>query len=290
MNAAAVRGIVLEISKSPHLRPICEPQDVPWLRTKWPGLLVTGGYGAGKTWAILSALRNLQAFIRRTEKQSHLLRMTVLVDKVHFDLKVREMLEAEVAARKVPDIAFYCRTPPDRWSVSQKQELEGELDSTIAFVSLLAPPSPAARNPPEEGKSDPDLQLARERRNQLLARESWIDAPAVHLQQGGRADSQGINNTASRLRRAGELLGAWNGREYLHPTFQFHPDTGMLMPQMKILLGLLPEDRSGWRPIFWLFQPHGQLDGSRPADVFRSNPQSVIDAARSDFEISDERW
>ncbi|HVZ16759.1 MAG TPA: hypothetical protein VG897_06565 [Terriglobales bacterium] len=27
-----------------------------------------------------------------------------------------------------------------------------------------------------------------------------------------------------------------------------------------------------------------------PADVFQKNPQAVIDAARSDFELTDERW
>jgi len=102
--------------------------------------------------------------------------------------------------------------------------------------------------------------------------------------------ANGINNTASRLRRGGELLGAWNGREFLHPTFQFQPDTGRLMPEMKTLLSVLPKDRSGWRQAIWLFQRHGQLDGKRPADVFQKDPDAVIKAARSDFELNDERW
>jgi hypothetical protein len=62
------------------------------------------------------------------------------------------------------------------------------------------------------------------------------------------------------------------------------------MPEMKTLLDVLPKDRSGWRQARWLFQRHGQLDGARPADVFQKNPQAVIDAARSDFELTDERW
>ena len=119
---------------------------------------------------------------------------------------------------------------------------------------------------------------------------SLIDAPKVHVMQGGKPESQGINNTASRLRRRGELLGAWNGREFLHPTFQFQADTGRLMPEMKTLLDMLPKDRSGWRQVLWLFQRHGQLDGKRPADVFQKNPDSVVAAARSDFELNDEQW
>jgi hypothetical protein len=90
----------------------------------------------------------------------------------------------------------------------------------------------------------------------LLASEKWIDASAV--------------------RRGGELLGAWNGREFL--------------PEMKALLGILPKDRSGWRQSLWLFQRHGQLDSKRPADAFQKNPDLVIEATRSDFEVNDERW
>jgi hypothetical protein len=55
-------------------------------------------------------------------------------------------------------------------------------------------------------------------------------------------------------------------------------------------LDILPKDRSGWRQSLWLFQRHGQLDGKRPADAFQKNPDLVIEAARSDFEVNDERW
>ena len=74
------------------------------------------------------------------------------------------------------------------------------------------------------------------------------------------------------------------------PTFQFQLDTGRLMPEMSTHLSILPRDRSGWRQALWLFQPHGQLEGKRPADVFQKDPKAVIEAARSDFEINDERW
>jgi hypothetical protein len=62
------------------------------------------------------------------------------------------------------------------------------------------------------------------------------------------------------------------------------------MPEMKTLIDILPKDRSGWRQTFWLFQSHSQLGGGRPADVFQKDPQAVFKAARSDFEVSDERW
>jgi hypothetical protein len=157
---------------------------------------------------------------------------------------------------------------------------------------ILRPLQPEAEEPSaSDVDSDRRLQLAHERPDRLLREERWIDAPAVHIQQGGQPDSQGMINTASRLRHRRELLGAWSGREYLHPTFQFHPNTGDLMPEMKELLKVLPTDRSGWRQVLWLFQRHDELTNSaRPADIFQSDPQAVINAARSDFEISDERW
>jgi hypothetical protein len=135
------------------------------------------------------------------------------------------------------------------------------------------------------------LELARRRRAQLLEEEHWLDAGKVHQQQqGGDPSAPGANNTSSRLRRRGELLGAWDGREYMHAAFQFDHKTGRLMPEMKELLEILPKDRGGWRQTFWLFQPHALLDGKRPADVFCEDPALVIEAARSTFTPGNTNW
>jgi len=135
------------------------------------------------------------------------------------------------------------------------------------------------------------LEAARARRTQLLKEVKWLDAGQVHEQQtGGDPNVPGANNTASRLRRRGELLGAWDGREYLHPAFQFDRRTGQVMPEMKDLIELLPKDRGGWRQTFWLFQPHALLDGKRPADVFPTDPHAVIEAARSTFAPGNTNW
>lgn len=135
------------------------------------------------------------------------------------------------------------------------------------------------------------LEAARQRRAQLIKEEHWLNAGEVHQQQqGGSPSAPGANNTASRLRRGGKLLGAWDGREYLHPVFQFDHETGSVMPEMKELLEILPKDQSGWRQVFWLFQPHALLDVRRPADVFQADQQSVIKAARSTFEPGNTNW
>jgi hypothetical protein len=206
------------------------------------------------------------------------------------DLYVQLFTQAEHHRATQPSVVFYGPKFSERWSAGQKTEFIVEIDAAMDLLEQLAPPDPPAQNPPSDSDADRRLQLARERREQLLAQEKWLNAPAVHLQQGGDPDAQGINNAASRLRRRSELLGAWNGREFLHPAFQFQPDTGRLMPEIKTLLSILPKDRSGWRQTFWLFQRHAQLDGARPADVFQKDPEAVIKAARSDFVIDDERW
>jgi hypothetical protein len=290
MTQAAAKGITLEFGKSPQLRAFSEPAEVHPASSRCALFVVySGTIGGGKTRSLLRACQSIRGMVGKHEHSPEWL---ILVDEdVRVSLLAEQMLRASPGKARILDqVVFYCTKSLDDWSVAEKSEFEVELESAIDFLSQLAPADNAEQDPPADVDSERRLQLARERRDQLLADEKWIDAPTVHVQQGGKSDSQGINNTASRLRRRGELLGAWNGREFLHPTFQFQPDTGRLMPEMKTLLDILPKDRSGWRQALWLFQRHGQLDGKRPADVFQKNPESVIKAARSDFELNDERW
>jgi hypothetical protein len=298
MTQAAAKGIALEFGKSPQLRAFSEAAEMRPASSRCSLFVVySGTIGGGKTRALLRACESIQAIVWRHEHSPEWL---ILVDEdrrvsslaeqmLHADIK-RSGSTSFAGPRIIDQVVFYCRKSLDRWSVAEKSEFQDELESAIDFLSQLAPADSANQDPPGDADSERRLQLARERRDQLLASEKWIDAPTVHVQQGGKPDSQGINNTASRLRRRGDLLGAWNGREFLHPTFQFQPDTGRLMPEMKTLLDILPKDRSGWRQALWLFQRHGQLDGKRPADVFQKDPGAVIKAARSDFEMNDERW
>ena len=287
-HAALTKGIALEFGKSPQLRPFTKPAEMRPASSRCALFVIySAGVGGGKTGALLRACRSIRSIVWEHEQLPEWL--TLVNEDRRASSLAEQMFRSSDQVRASDRVVFYCSRSPDRWSLAEKSEFQSELESAIDFLSQLAPDS-ATNEPASEADSERQLRLARERRDHLLREEKWIDAPTVHVQQGGRPDSQGINNTASRLRRRGELLGAWNGREFLHPTFQFHPDTGRLMPEMKTLLDVLPKDRSGWRQALWLFQRHAKLDGARPADVFQKNPQAVIDAARSDFELTDERW
>lgn len=284
--AAGNQGIALEFGKRPSVRPFSEPEEAsaaPRRRVLYAFTSETISGGR----KLLHACESIRE-VFRTQQSFPI--SVILLDQRLPDMTGQMLVESIRKARASDRVVLLCDEEPRRWSVAEKTNFDHELASAIEFLSQLASADAADQDPPRDADSERRLQLARERRDQLLRDEKWIDAPTVHVQQGGRADSQGINNTASRLRRGGELLGAWNGREFLHPTFQFQPDTGRLMPEMKTLLSILPKDRSGWRQALWLFQRHGQLEGQRPADVFQKNPESVIRAARSDFEIDDERW
>lgn len=292
-----MKGIALEFGRSPQLRVFREPDEVLSPPSRPALFLVYGAMGGGKTQALLRACKSIQGMVWKHEHSPDWL---FLVNEYRCVSSLAAQMLKDEAKRVegtsfakpliMDQILFYCRKSLEHWSSAEKSEFDDELNSAIDFLSQLVSPEGSSESAPDEGGSERGLQLARERRDALLTAEKWINAPTVHLQQGGRADSQGSNNTASRLRRRGELLGAWNGREFLHPTFQFHPDTGRLMPEMKTLLAILPKDRSGWRQAFWLFQRHAQIDGARPADLFQRDPDGVIKAARSDFEVSDERW
>ncbi len=289
MSQAATKGIALEFGKSPQLRAFSEPEEVKPASSRCSLFLVySGRFGGGKTGSLLRACESIQEMVRERKHSPEWLITTCEFKSIS---SLAEQMSRSPSSRAgvFEKFVFYCFKSLDRWSLAEKSEFQGELESAIDFLSQLAPER-ASEDSSSDADSERRLQLARERRDQLLRDEKWIDAPSVHVQQGGKPGSQGVNNTASRLRRGGELLGAWNGREFLHPTFQFQPDTGRLMPEMKTLLSILPKDRSGWRQALWLFQRHAQLDGQRPADVFQKNPESVIKAARSDFEIDDERW
>ncbi len=87
-------------------------------------------------------------------------------------------------------------------------------------------------------------------------------------------------------RKASKILAVWHGPEqrYLYPPFQFAGNR--LLDEIATLLslrGAVGADRSGWSAVEWLLAPHVLLDGQRPADVLRSNPDSVVAAAEVEF-------
>ena len=103
-----------------------------------------------------------------------------------------EMLVKSISRARLSDqVVLLCDKELGRWSVAEKTNFDHELESAIDFLSQLTPVDSADRDPPGDADSERRLQLARERRDQLIREEKWIDAPTVHVQQGGRGRLSG---------------------------------------------------------------------------------------------------
>jgi hypothetical protein len=130
-------------------------------------------------------------------------------------------------------------------------------------------------------------------RDELLAK-NWLDDKRVFEMTGTRPETN-AHHHAAHLRATGALLGVWvtSNRSFRYPDFQFDTQHG-LRPAVSDLLRVLPsneDDRGGWRRAFWLYSPHGLLNGDIPADVFAREPQRIVDVAMLEFNgDSDAHW
>jgi len=220
----------------------------------------------------------------------------------HF--KAAELLaELDKVVAQFPDHAVCFVDVPQAESTFKKineptlDEVAQQLAAAIAALDTQAKATIEAlvrKEPEAAGWADdtPDLSVvpaaidpfeaAKQTRDRLLAKESWLDSKAVARAARSTLVESNPAQFASRLRREHRLFGVrWRG-EYLHPAFQFLP-TGELNPEMAKLLDVLPTTDANWNAAFWLFQPTGKLGGHRPADVFANNPKAVIAAATADF-------
>lgn len=88
---------------------------------------------------------------------------------------------------------------------------------------------------------------------------------------------------ASRWRQEGRLISiGWQGQE-LYPAFQFGPDARPL-PAIAQVKEAFPPHASGWEQALWWTAPNSWLSGRRPLDLLKSDPNRVVQAARSHFE------
>jgi hypothetical protein len=277
----SVHAISVEITRPPRLAYIEDPAEVP-LVPDVPTVFAIDEYHAYRESP--HALDQLRKVFAALIHDQPMIGVIAVYEPKGFERAYHQLLGG-TRSKQPASILLYL---PHRGGTPAKLP-RALLVQTRAMLERFEYRLPS-RVEPEDSATAGRLKAARQRRAQLLEQEHWLNGSDVHQQQGGDPDAPGANNTASRLRRKRELLGAWGGREYLHPSFQFDRKTGRLMPETKSLLETLPRDASGWRQIFWLFQPHAALDGNRPADVFQRDPQAVIEAARGTFTPGDTNW
>jgi len=130
------------------------------------------------------------------------------------------------------------------------------------------------------------VKAAHARRAELLAQVQWYDTPTVSVRQGGGTSESESGAIVRKLRQSSCLFGVWSGQQYLHPAFQFDPQSGRLLAEMRELLELMPSKLTEWQQCFWLFAPNEQLDGACPADIFPTNALAVLAVARATFKAA----
>ena len=86
---------------------------------------------------------------------------------------------------------------------------------------------------------------------------------------------------STRWRRKGWIFGAWDGRHFRYPRFQFGTE-GRPLSSIAVLVDVLPRDSDGSNndAVLWLFAPDAALDGRTPAEVFPEDADRVINLAR----------
>lgn len=174
---------------------------------------------------------------------------------------------------------------------SAVMEVDIEGDVLEKLIDDLLPETAQAGSVVQEATELPsDSEASASKRFELLE-EGWPDSGEVGQFMGSTSQSN-PNQYAARLRNQRKLLGVRvPGTKLMrHPLCQFK--AGELMPEMQELLEVLPVGNgSGWSQAFWLYSPHPYLRNLRPADLFRDDPASVIDAAKRQFkEEADAGW
>lgn len=167
--------------------------------------------------------------------------------------------------------------------------------STRALIDLLG--SRDTNASAGEAAEIPDA-TARAHRRAAEWREkvssAWLTSEQVAKSVGTRT-STNPGQYASKLRKDGRLLGARSisANVFKHPEFQFTADGRIRQGIRELLKVMTPpmKDPDGWNRALWLYAPHPQLGGRRPAQVYSEDPDQVLALAKDAFaENQDGKW
>lgn len=115
----------------------------------------------------------------------------------------------------------------------------------------------------------------------LSWRQTFIDTVAcltaeeIAAEGGHRAAN--TSATAYRWKSEGKIFSVRFGGKQLYPVFQFQH--GEPRPVIEKILGVLPEDRTGWDRAYFFATPNGYLGQQRPMDVLDGDPDHLVRVA-----------
>lgn len=138
----------------------------------------------------------------------------------------------------------------------------------------------------------PDLEVSsaaavlQARRNaearSALAREFGLRTSAQVAELAG---SQARNRAAlaNRWTKEGRVFPVTHAGARLWPGFQFDAE-GQPLPVVAEILTAFGERAGGWEAALWFMAASGWLEGRRPVDLLREDPEAVVTAARREVE------
>ncbi len=120
-----------------------------------------------------------------------------------------------------------------------------------------------------------------EARETLLQEFGALTSAEVADLAGSKARNRAA--LANRWRKEGQIFAVTHRGQIYYPGFQFGSD-GRPVPVVAEVLRLLNDRSEGWPLALWFDAANGWLDGARPVDLLISEPNRVIEAARSEAE------
>jgi hypothetical protein len=146
------------------------------------------------------------------------------------------------------------------------------LGEALASVAVYAPPSLARAVQAEQ-----NLHL------QIEAEFGLLNSTQAGHRMGSRSKTP--RNLASAARNSGRLLAIQRGHSALFPGFQFD-DQGqplLVIAQLRRLGDDAQVDEVGI--LHWLMGPTTYLDDRRPVDLLLNDPEAVLSAAQSAWNV-----
>ena len=153
-----------------------------------------------------------------------------------------------------------------------------------AALSLhLGPPS-AHSHDAEPRDPNPAIETLLGIRKQLRESIPMLDA----VSWGQLRGTLGSNPTAAltKYKAAGRLFSVNEGRRELYPQFEFD-DNAAPLPVITEVLKLVPADARGWPLLSWFNAGNVLLDGRKPLELVRQDPEAVKRAAADYYSQDD---
>jgi hypothetical protein len=120
-----------------------------------------------------------------------------------------------------------------------------------------------------------------EAREALIAEFGLLSSTDVAARAGSQAKNKA--SLANRWKQEGKIFAVPHQGVVFFPAFQFDEE-GQPLRAVASILATVGRQSEGWELALWFLASNGWLDGRRPVDLLKSEPQGVAEAAQREAE------